>query len=101
MRKTALVSGLFAIAVLVVFSAAPAAQRRAVSKSTRRRVADTLSWRAAEALPRGAFRFAASNFFIALWLSPLWAARPTHLRVLWRSAWTELLARLRDRPGPR
>jgi hypothetical protein len=76
---------------------APAAQRRAVSKSTRRRVADTLSWRAAEALPRGAFRFAASNFFIALWLSPLWAARPTHLRVLWRSASTQLKARLRAR----
>jgi glycosyltransferase involved in cell wall biosynthesis len=76
---------------------APAAQRRAVSKSTRRRVADTLSWRAAEALPRGAFRFAASNFLIALWLSPLWAARPNHLRVLWRSAVTQLRARLRAR----
>ncbi len=76
---------------------APAAQRRAVSKNTRRRIADTLSWRAAEALPRGAFRFAASNFFIALWLSPLWAARPTHLRVLWRSAATLLLARFKNR----
>lgn len=59
---------------------APACRRRAVCQSTRRRIADTLSWRAAEELPRGAFRFAASNFFVALRLSPLWAARPTHLR---------------------
>ena len=65
---------------------APAWRRRAVRQSTRRRVADTLSWRAAEELPRGFFRFAAANFFVALRLSPLWAARPTHLRVLWRSA---------------
>ena len=72
-------------------------QRRAICQSTRRRVADTLSWRAAEELPRGAFRFAASNFLIALRLSPFWAARPTHLRVLWRSALTQLLARLKDR----
>jgi len=76
---------------------APATQRRAVSQSTRRRIADTLSWRAAEALPRGAFRFAASNFLIALRLSPLWAARPTHLRVLWCSASTQLVSRLRNR----
>ena len=70
----------------------------------RRRVADTLSWRAAEALPRGAFRFAASNFLIALRLSPLGAVRPTHMRVLWRSASTQLTARLMARrpapPGP-
>jgi hypothetical protein len=75
---------------------APTSQRRAVRQNTRRRVADTLSWRAAEELPRGAFRFAASNFFVALRLSPLWAARPTHLRVLWRSA----AARLRERHPP-
>jgi len=84
--------------------AAPPAQRRAVRRSTRRRVADTLSWRAAEALPRGAFRFAASNFLIALRLSPLGAVRPTHMRVLWRSASTQLTARLMARrpapPGP-
>ena len=73
------------------------AQRRAVSKSTRRGIADMLSWRAAEALPRGAFRFAASSFFNALRLSPWWAARPTHLRVLRRSASTELRARLSAR----
>lgn len=72
---------------------APAWQRRAVRQSTRRRVADTLSWRAAEELPRGAFRFALSNFFVALQLSPLWAARPTHLRVLWRSASARLKKR--------
>jgi hypothetical protein len=65
---------------------APPARRRSVRKNVRRRVADTLSWRAAEELPRGAFRFAASNFFIALRLSPFWAARPTHLRVLWRAS---------------
>ena len=65
---------------------ASATQRRTVRHNTRRRIADTLSWRAAEELPRGAFRFAASNFFVALWLSPLWAARPTHFRVMWRSA---------------
>jgi len=69
------------------------AQRRLVRQNTRRRVADTLSWRAAHELPRGAFRFAASNFSIALQLSPFWAARPNHLRVLWRSASTQLLSR--------
>jgi hypothetical protein len=73
------------------------AQRRVVRHVTRRRVADTLSWRAAEALPRGAVRFAASNFAIALRLSPWWAARPTHLRVLWRSASTRLAARFMAR----
>jgi glycosyltransferase involved in cell wall biosynthesis len=65
---------------------ASASQRRSVRKMTRRRIADTLSWRAAEELPRGAFRFAADNFLVALRLSPAWAIRPTHLRVLWRSA---------------
>jgi glycosyl transferase family 2 len=73
---------------------APEARRRAVNRSTRRCVADTLSFRAAEALPRGSFRFAASNFFKALRLSPMWAARPTHLRVLRHSASIELRARL-------
>lgn len=72
---------------------APAALRRAVRRGTKRRIADTLSWRAAEELPRGAFRFAASNFFVALCLSPFWAARPTHLRVLWQSAAARLAAR--------
>jgi GT2 family glycosyltransferase len=75
---------------------APAAQRRAVRKRTKRRIADTLSWRAAEELPRGAIRFAASNFLIALRLSPLWAARPTHFRVLWRSASNQLSSRLNE-----
>jgi hypothetical protein len=75
---------------------APAALRRKVRKDTKRRVADTLSWRAAEELPGGAFRFAASNFFTALRISAFWAARPTHLRVLWRSA----AARLAERHGP-
>ena len=60
-------------------------QRRSVRKMTKRRIADTLSWRAAEELPRGAFRFAAQNFFTSVRLSPLWALRPTHLRVLCRS----------------
>jgi hypothetical protein len=77
--------------------AAPAAERRAVRRRTRRRIADTLSWRAAEELPHGAFRFAASNFFLALRLSPFHAARLTHLRVLWRSAAQQILARLKDR----
>jgi len=75
---------------------APSTQRRAVRRRTRRRVADTLSWRAAEELPHGAFRFAASNFLMALRLSPFWAARPTHLRVLCRSALRQL-ARFKDR----
>jgi len=65
--------------------AATPAQRRAVRRNVRRRIADTLSWRAAEELPHGAFRFAASNFLFALRLSPFWAARPTHFRVLWRA----------------
>jgi GT2 family glycosyltransferase len=65
--------------------AASLSQRRAVRKKTRRRVADTLSWRAAEELPHGAFSFAAQNFFTSVRLSPMWALRPTHLQVLWRS----------------
>ena len=64
---------------------APAAQRRSVRKSTKRRIADTLSWRAAEELPDGAWRFAAANLLTALRLSPAWAIRPTHLHVCWRS----------------
>ncbi|HEX5832285.1 MAG TPA: glycosyltransferase family A protein [Pyrinomonadaceae bacterium] len=60
-------------------------QRRAVRKNTKRRVADTLTWRAAEELPRGAFSFAAQNFFTSLRLSPMWALRPTHVQVLCRS----------------
>lgn len=79
--------------------AAPASRRRAVRHNTRRRIADTLSWRAAEELPRGAFRFAASNFFVALRLSPLSAARPTHLRVLWRSAAAQFSARRGSSPN--
>jgi len=79
---------------------ATSAQRRLVRQNTRRRVADTLSWRAAHELPRGAFLFAASNFSIALRLSPFWAARPTHLRVLWRSASRQLLARSKNFLAP-
>lgn len=75
---------------------APARWRRATRRNTKRRIADTLSWHAAEELPRGAFRFASSNFFIALRISPLWAARPTHLRVLWRG----VVARFRGRHEP-
>jgi len=72
---------------------APAWRRQEVRRLTRRRVADTLSWRAAEELPRGAFRFAASNFLAALRISPLWAARPTHLGVLFRSAAAQIRSR--------
>jgi glycosyltransferase involved in cell wall biosynthesis len=68
-------------------AAAPASLRRAACRKLKRNISDTLSWRAAEHLPRGFFRFAAANFFTALRVSPLWAARPTHLRVLYRS-WT-------------
>lgn len=71
---------------------APLVQRRSIRQRTKRRIADTLSWRAAEQLPHAAFRFAATNFLIALKLSPFWAARPTHLRVLWRSSKRQLLA---------
>lgn len=69
---------------------ASASQRRALRRMTRRRIADTLSWNAAKELPQGAVRFAAANFFAALRLSPMWAARPTHFRVLWRGATTRL-----------
>ena len=64
---------------------ATASQRRSVRKMTKRRIADTLSWRAAEELSSGALRFAAANVLTALSLSPAWAVRPTHLRVFWRS----------------
>lgn len=67
--------------------------RRAIRKETRRRIADTLTWRAAEQLPRGALRFAAANFVTALRVSPQWAARPTHLGVLWKSAANRLAKR--------
>jgi glycosyltransferase involved in cell wall biosynthesis len=79
---------------------APVSRRRAVRQSAKRRIADTLSWRAAEELPRGAFRFAASNFLVAVRLSPLWAARPTHLRVLCRSAAARLRSLREPRPAP-
>lgn len=75
--------------------AAPPAKRRTVSRATKRRVADTLTWRAAEELPRGELAYAASNFLIALRMSPFWAARPTHLQVLWRSMSTQLRTRLK------
>jgi glycosyltransferase involved in cell wall biosynthesis len=76
---------------------APLVQRRSIHRRTKKRIADTLSWRAAEQLPLGNIRFAASNFLIALRLSPFWAARPTHCRVLWRSASIQLAARLKNR----
>ena len=68
---------------------APAAQRRATRKITKRRIADTLSWRAAEALPDGALRYSAANVMTALRISPAWAIRPTHLRVFWRNLKTK------------
>ena len=64
---------------------APYPQRLAVRRNTKRRIADTLTWRAAEQLPRGHFQFAAANFLTSLRLSPTSALRPTHLRVLCRS----------------
>lgn len=77
--------------------AASREKRRAVRASLKRRISDTLSWRAAEQLPRGHVRFAASNFLTALRVSPRWAARPTHFGVLWKSS----AARLRkSRHGP-
>jgi len=63
--------------------------RKSIRRETKRRIADTLSWRAAEQLPRGEIRFAAANFLAALCISPRWAARPTHARVLWRSIETQ------------
>lgn len=77
--------------------AAPKQLRRAVRASLRRRISDTLSWRAAEQLPRGHLFFAASNFLTALRICPWWAARPTHLGVLWRSSAAQLRRR---RGGP-
>lgn len=60
-------------------------RRRAVRRKTKRRIADTLTWRAAEELPHGAWQFAASNFVTSVRLSPMWALRPTHVRVLCQS----------------
>jgi glycosyl transferase family 2 len=68
---------------------APASKRRAIRRITKRRVADTLSWRAAEALSDGALRYSAANVVTALRLSPAWAIRLTHLRVFWRSLKTK------------
>jgi len=64
--------------------AAPASLRRAVRRDLKRRIADTLSWRAAEQLPLGSVRYAAMNVWTALRINPLWAVRPTHFRVMWR-----------------
>jgi hypothetical protein len=72
----------------------PAHLRRAVRSKTKRRVADTLCWQAAEQLPRGAFRFAAAGVLTALRLCPLRALRPTHFKVLWRSAAARLQKRV-------
>lgn len=72
--------------------------RKAVRAGLMRRVSDTLSWRAAEQLPRGHVHFAASNFLTALRISPLWAARPTHLRVLWKNSAAQL-RKWRGQPG--
>ncbi|MGH9900817.1 MAG: hypothetical protein ACRD68_03155, partial [Pyrinomonadaceae bacterium] len=66
-------------------SAATERRRREARSAIRRRVADTLSWHAATRLPEGEYRFAVTNFLIALWLSPLWAMRPGHLRQFWKS----------------
>ena len=68
-------------------------RRRAARKNLKRSIADTLSWRAAEQLPRGCFRYAAANFQAALRISPWWAARPTHFQVLWKSATAQLQKR--------
>ena len=73
--------------------AAPESLRRAVRKDLKRRISDTLSWRAAEQLPRGFVRFAAANFLTALRVSPRWAARPAHFGVLWKSAAEQLRRR--------
>jgi glycosyltransferase involved in cell wall biosynthesis len=66
---------------------APQSLKRATRSGLKRRVADTLSWRAAEQLPLGHVRFATETFLRALQINPLWAARPTHLGVMWKS-WT-------------
>lgn len=70
--------------------AASASHRRRVRRMTKRRIADTLSWHAAEQLPKGAIRFSLANFLVALRMSPAWAARPTHVRVLWNSIVAQL-----------
>lgn len=71
----------------------PARLRRAVRSETKRRVSDTLSWQAAEQLPRGAFRFAVTNVLTAFRLCPLRALRPTHFGVFGRSAAAQLRKR--------
>lgn len=77
---------------------APARLRRAVRSDARRRIADTLSWRAAEELPRAAFRFAAANILTALRICPLRVVRPAHFRVLWNGMAAQLQKRHRP-PG--
>ena len=62
----------------------PYRRRRTVRRNTKRRIADMLTWRAAEALLHGAWQFAAGNFLTSVRLSPMWALRPTHVRVLCR-----------------
>ena len=65
--------------------AAEAGRRRRAKRQLRKRVADSLSWQAALRLPEGAYGFALNNFLTALRLSPLWAARPAHLRQFYGS----------------
>ena len=73
--------------------------RRAVRKGLKRRVSDTLTRRAAEHLPRGAFRFAAANFLTVLRISPWRVARPGYVRALWRSSAAQL-RKWRNPQGP-
>ena len=71
----------------------PMRLRREVRSKTKRRVSDTLSWQAAEQLPRGAFRFAAASVLAAFHLCPLQALRPTYFGVFWRSVVAQLQKR--------
>jgi glycosyltransferase involved in cell wall biosynthesis len=56
--------------------AATTKRRKEARRMAVKRIADTLLWNAARHLPRGSYRFACANFFAALRLSPLRAARP-------------------------
>jgi glycosyltransferase involved in cell wall biosynthesis len=64
--------------------AATAQRRRAARRRTINRIADTLLWRAAGALPEKEYGFACANALVALRLNPLRAARPGAYRKLLR-----------------
>ncbi len=59
---------------------------RAARRNIKKRVVDTLIWRAAENLPQGSFRVTTTNVFYAFLISPLRTCRPSNILAFWNGA---------------